>query len=120
MKVEKNFYNNFILNLLLSGFVIATINSIMDYFNHSRAGFIYGAIPVTYIYLYFLANKNTDSKSAFAKATIYSIIAWIVFVLFTYLLADKNIFITIFIALIAFSITIYIQYQYAYLFNIKL
>ena len=113
------FKKKFILNLFISGFIIATINSIMDYFDHSLAGFVYGAIPVTYIYLYFLANKNTNSKSDFAKAAMYSVIAWIVFVLFTYLLAYKNIYKTLFISLIAFSITIYIQYKNAYLFNIK-
>ena len=113
--------DSFIANFVLGGFIIAFVKQVTTTVNDDWGGFVYGAIPITYIYLYIaVAGKTSESKKSFAKSTLYSVLSWIVFVLVTYLFANLGTTYSLLLALFVFILSLWVQYKYAYKFGITL
>jgi hypothetical protein len=114
--------SSFATNFILGGLIIATVRSAINNYSGAWGGFVYGAIPVTYIYLYLSTALDEDlmTRKTFAKTTAYSVLSWIVFVLVTYWCADWGTVPALIAAVIVFAFSLYVQYKWASNFGIEL
>ena len=95
--------SKFAFHFLTGGLTIAALQTIMSNHGGHLAGFIYGSLPITYIYLYILGSAfGTQYRKNFAKASLYTVIAWCVFVLMTYIFANLPVGNTLIISFVIF------------------
>lgn len=101
----------FFSNFFLGAFVLAACSTVIRFVSPKWGGFIYGAIPVSYIYLFVLSG-DIKSREIFAKNTLYSVISWIVFVFLTLRLVMRPILDNIIISLIVAGLFLFFQYKW--------
>lgn len=123
-----NQWLTFASHFVLGGLLIATINWLLKRYGSLWAGFIYGAIPLTYIYLYVVAGMSApdrgpaaEQRTSFARASLYTVVSWIVFVGATFVVGRWcHPALTLLVALIAFLFVIVAQWRGAKYFGIHL
>lgn len=123
-----NQWLTFAAHFTLGGTLVATINWLMNQYGSRWAGFVYGAIPLTYIYLYVVAAYSatddtlpTGRRNNFARASLYTVVSWIAFVATTYVVGQTcNLMTTLVIAFVVFFIVVMLQWRFADSYNVIL
>lgn len=98
-------------HVILGGTMIGTMAYLFGTIGYKWTGFVYGAIPLIYIYLYIIAG-NRKNRIDFGKSSLFSVFSWIVFVIVSILCSDMHIIQNMAISLGAFSLVLYIQYRF--------
>lgn len=91
--------------------VIGFISSLMHNYSGKIAGFVYGSLPLTYIYLYSLSAKYNKRKE-FSINSLYSAFSWGVFVYITYLTSHISLVESLGVSFIFYIIILYLQYKF--------
>ena len=104
--MNNNNIKDFLYDFILSGLIIAISGYFIRISKSNVGGFIYGALPIGFIYIYILA-YYTDGMSAcsiLAKEVVIATIFFVLFVLSVYLLTPYGIWKALFFATVIFSI----------------
>jgi hypothetical protein len=99
-------------HVALGGSLIGLMAYLFDKIGYKWTGFVYGAIPLIYIYLYIISG-NSKNRRDFSISSLFSVFSWIVFVIVSILCSKLHIIENMAISLGVFSIVLYIQYKYA-------
>ena len=99
-------------HVVMGGTIIGVMVYLFDKIGYKWTGFVYGALPLTYIYLYVVAG-NAKNRKNFGKSSLFSVFSWIVFVIVSTLCSNMPLMENMAISLGALSLTLYIQYKYA-------
>ena len=103
--------NNFVKDFILSGLVVSVSAVLIKDERHELSGLLYGALPIGFLYLLFVANMNRQTVIAFARETYVGGIFFLLYTFLTYLLfryTDLSIVSIVLIATILFVVGMYL------------
>lgn len=112
-KSMKNFSMSeyFMQNFVIGGSIIGILSVIIKFYSSKFAGFVYGAFPLTFIYLLVIAHHN-GTREIFSKNTLYGILPWIIFVFLIWKTSYMKFSHSLLLSLVLFALIVYTQYQF--------
>lgn len=75
--------DKFFKHFVLSGLIVGVSAILIEQNKHELSGFLYGGLPIGFLYLLFVANMNRDKIINFSKETY---IGGIFFLLYTFII----------------------------------
>ena len=102
----------FFKHFFVSAFLIASVSTLVKYVSPVLGGFLHGALPITFTYIYSIAHFNKGVKGAknMAKSALISTPIWATFIFSNYLLAHKGLFYSLGCSTILFLGMVYVYY----------
>ena len=105
--------NFFLKHFFISAFLIATVSVLIKYVSPVLGGFLHGALPITFIYIYSIAyiNKGFEGAKNMAKSALVSTPIWATFIFVNYILAHKGLLYSLGCSSLLFLGMVYVYYK---------
>tara|TARA_B100000427_G_C15434574_1_gene562361 strand:- start:373 stop:777 length:405 start_codon:yes stop_codon:yes gene_type:complete len=113
--IIKNYFNkDFLVDFILGGLIIALSGAFIKNNNSSMGGFIYGALPIGFVYLYITTYLSHNLKECrkVSYSVLFSSIIFILYVGFVCLFNDLGIFISLTLSTILTLFLMFIMYKF--------
>lgn len=102
--------DKFLKHFILSGLIIGVSTVLIEQNKHELSGFLYGGLPIGFIYLLFVANMNKENVIGFSRETYIGGIYFLLYTFIIYLLfkhTKLSILLCVAITTLIFVLTIY-------------
>jgi hypothetical protein len=76
----------FLKHFVLSGLIVGVSGLLIENNKHGLSGFLYGGLPIGFLYLLFIAKMNRENTIEFSKETYIGGIFFLFYTFFIYLL----------------------------------
>jgi hypothetical protein len=110
----------FLKHFALSGLIVGFSAILIENNKHELSGFLYGGLPIGFLYLLFVANMSRDNVIGFSRETYIGGIYFLLYTFLIYLLSKYtkiSIITCIIITTIIFMLSIFVTKKELFLSN---
>lgn len=106
--------SNFMSDFILGGLIIAISSMFIRNSKSELGGFIYGALPIGFVYLYLLTYYKHGLKETknISRSVLIATIFFTIYIISVYCLNDYGIICSLVVSFVIFIILCYIYFKY--------
>lgn len=113
-------FSSLFKHVFISGFIVGTFAYLAENKKHKLGGFLYGSLPLGFLYILLMSKMNYEQQTKFSEASLLGAFFFITYIGILYFLLKNekfNLFMNLLITTIIFMTLLFIMNRYIYKFT---